>query len=1807
MLKTPMVKRTQLKIAMKCQLRFAIILVMMGCSLTYRCQWVLGQSPARDESPEQVENQAIDRFLEVLLRRPRPGIALDRVYTHHVQNGSLDTFLTSINGGESDERAGQQQMVRGLIQLRRGQTSAAVASLQKADRLLPNDAMASYHLGLAWQASGRANQAVEALLRSIDRQPSRREAAEVFFELSRIQNQSGDATQAVQTLKQLQERFPGDREMGLRIARALADEKHLQAALNLYLELAETTQRPEDKVTCQIEAAELKRKLGNDKEATKDFQNLLARLRPGGWLYRNVRDRLESGFLNHSNYDGLANFYVNALARAPDDLAIKLRLGQIQAIAGQLDAAEKTLHEILVRTPNETEVRIALIDVLIRSASAPQTEPHFEKLVQLDPSNPDHFLRWAQVRSSNTDVPRRQRNQAAMEIWSRLVQTRADDPVIHARIAKLLANIGESDEAIAMYQKAIDLAPQMHQYREYLGEYFHRLRRNDDAIATWNSIASGSRRNRDSLVRLAEVFSTFDLLDDSLKAWRDAATFDLTFDQRLRYAQTLGRAKQHVQSIAQLESAATIAQSRDERERLLTAQVKQYVDSEKTFDKIAEIASLSPTAENRRFLTLLHLADGDLAMAAQTIREAISIAPDDADVLVAATKIAERQKRFFDAVQILERLVDIDNRFRTRHLQRLITLHMRLGSPTQAALFARDLIKATPNSPESHRIYAEIAFEVGKNEQAIVALRQAIDLAPRDNTSRLVLARHFSKTNQTNQALELYWEALKHQRDWSGRKQLIGEMAPLYKNHGDSEQFLRRVDQFYKVDSDRYETRRLVAMFWQAMGDHKRASFILQQLIAERPGDEGLLRQIVDCFQLLSNPTAAIKYQSQLVDLTGDFNDIEFLTKMRLNAGDVQHLELFARELASTRNPVTIGNIINRAMTHDRESAEELCRIACVQDDSLWGIKCVRLQLLLSTPNNGHTDKLSEAIRLADEIDQIDLAAKTPPPSAAPTNNQGSPQSSTASSGGELYHLKIGATTRRGMTPTSTLEIPKSDFTKYLGRALGTVDQSGRRRLGLNKTRPNILTPDDYYQAVWISRAIRILAHCRLNEIAGKRKSLTAVIRELFPLPAAEQTDDPRVLKQLLTLYYLEGSLLNSPRPEPEALLWRMADVDPQGENPQWREILGNRFTKHSPFQRSATLDSSPPAPPSPLHEQHLRILSNVVAKRQLQPASSVATVQQIDDELFLRRCMDWEFQLARKNNLQSVPPNQWPEPKSFMQALANIQVALWENEPAYADQLVSKLPQIARIGSSQDVISVLKSRSNLTWYLFPATQPEKEFVRRHRGILIDAWLAHCSRRRTLADQGVTVDQIIRQYGQGVIQLVVSDPRSPSGKSATYEVESTISNRLIDDYLLAGLSQLTHHFRTGGTAFTAMVLQGECLTVIDRQPKTASPDERRLRRIVAAFASLWQGRREDCHRQIGKLCEQFPDDIDLQIEAARMEFDLNQSDAGFVRLNNIQTKNDRDVIQVGLAKAHLSLRVGFVPPARLAANDLLQLQLGAATHTSLQKRLTEYGLNAQSVRAVIPTTRMRPSSSAPYSVATVRQDDASQLRLASELLATGNPVTASEIAHSIIENAVQSSGLNWRVLRRRAVDLLIRAKKLEPLIARMESAVQADPESEWHRQELAQLYLLNGQGEKATDLWAQVILHDGLTANQLLALADSLDSDHQPHKAAIVYLFAFERSPQLWGSNWAAFAQAAESSEHPSSIYSRLCKQEIQSYSLFSLCSVIRISDSDTFSEPQREFVRHVVQTHPDAEKKASLLKRFIPDSELEHFPQLDQ
>ncbi len=1211
---------------------------------------------------------------------------------------------------------------------------------------------------------------------------------------------------------------------------------------------------------------------------------------------------------------------------------------------------------------------------------------------------------------------------------------------------------------------------------------------------------------------------------------------------------------------------------------------------------IAQTANQEASIKNRLLLAQLYVADNQLSRAALTIQDAFDQAPDDVETLLVAAEIAQRQQRRMDAIEYYERLTELDGRFQTEYLRRILTLQTEIGDLEQAAQTAVALIRVAPGAADSYRVFAELALRLGRDEEAVAALRNAIDLAPRDNLHRLMLAKHYADRFQTDPAIQLYWEAIEMEGDWGRRQALMQMMVPLYERRGESDQLLRRLEQFVLATKDRNHTQRMVASFWQSIGNFKRASFLLRQLVDQNPRDDDLIRQTVTCLMAMSDFETAVEYQRQLIELAGTPDDYDLLGELLAKLGKLEQFKLFASELAHTTDPQRAMTLIARAADQSFEKAIELCRIAGEHQSAWWGIKCVESQLLFLTATDADDPRLAKAIRLAGEIDALDVQLNMPPPC------QATHASGTGLSGS--YTIRLTPPVRRsGTAKLSTYTVPKRNFTFFLSNCLGKADSATAARVPVGTpARPapqDYLIPEDYDQARWISRAIGVLGRSKQNTRDGKQQSVHELIDEMFPMPPPDQIKDPGQLEELLALYGLERSLSRTAVRPPESLFWRMAEVAPADDHPQWRSILEAR-TKRMRVEgdgASRRLKS--------LDDHQLGILAKVVSARRELMLRGNLSPEQIGQELELHRFMIREYRQAGKEMPTSNPDAAAPPLNRLVVAIADIQVALWQNDLPRADELVARLPDIARRDRQLDLLKNMQSNKVKNWLFSPAVPSEMEFRRRHRTALFDAWLAHCTRRNMLKQSTLTGNEFVGQYATDATRQATTGRTAMSFSFSRRPLQTTLARQLIDDYLVRGFVQLAIDGDPQRSSATPDFQSEDWMMDLERELPGATEQELKLRKLVAAYAAWWSRRPADCYRKLLRLCETYPDDIDLKIELARFEIETTKADQGFARLNNVKTSDELSTQKLELAKFYLATRIGGFQPARHAADQFLKLQLNNSTRTAFIKLLAEQGMDGQQGLAGAARRRFTPQAT-PL----LRHDDLYQLRIAQSLLMDGNRITASEVAFSIIQDQMSNGKILRSAVSHQAMEILIRAGRIDQLVSLFERRVGAgstpnSPIPQGFIDTLAELYQRADRGDQAVQLWKQAIDQEELTPELILARAEKLASQRKRHQAAITYLFAFEKKPGLWKTHWSAFARSAEASKDPSAIYTRLVALDITPHSLFSLCNVIGIRSGDEFSESQRAFVRHVIQTHPDVPKKLSLLKQFIPESERSNFPRL--
>ena len=276
-----------------------------------------------------------------------------------------------------------------------------------------------------------------------------------------------------------------------------------------------------------MEAAELKVKLSRAKEGIADLEQLLAKLNPESWLFREVRRKIEEVFLRTDDQDGLAKYYASWLEKNNEDIEAMARLARVLARQARVPEAQEWLNKALKLAPSRKELRLAFIEQLVDDQRFTEALQQYVELDKADPNNPDYLRDWGKLVLRDTSRPKEERQVGGRAHLAaapgcpthRSAGCHASGrPVPQCRHAA--ASVGPVSESGGA---GADLAAVL---ANTWASIYHILKRTDEALATWRKMAEGNQRTATNLSRLAEVLAQFGYLKDALPEIAAACELD---------------------------------------------------------------------------------------------------------------------------------------------------------------------------------------------------------------------------------------------------------------------------------------------------------------------------------------------------------------------------------------------------------------------------------------------------------------------------------------------------------------------------------------------------------------------------------------------------------------------------------------------------------------------------------------------------------------------------------------------------------------------------------------------------------------------------------------------------------------------------------------------------------------------------------------------------------------------------------------------------------------------------------------------------------------------------------------------------------------------------------------------------------------------------------------------------------------------------------------------------------------------------------------------------------------------------------
>ena len=922
----------------------AIAMLLLFTSRNVRAQ---DSESNENRTEDQVAEGALaERYEKILSSRPQVGSAFDKLYEFHSRQSTLAELCERLELTAKSGQVGNVFQLLGLLQLRRGLGDDAVASLTRAELLLPNEPLASLYRSRALSFVRQYVPALAALVNAADRKPSQSVALEIVKELRLLKDRGASVEVAAKLLLNLEQQFAASPQVNEKLADCYIELGCPEAALPVYEKLIALTRDPLRRIEVRIQLAQLKKRLGEPQQSLIELEQLVSQVKPQTWLHTSLLQQIEHLTEELHGIEGIVSYYERALLKQPDDVASILRLANILRIQSRFEEARNWVAKAIVASPTQPEALLVMVDLMEETNQFRRASEIMKQLVQLDPTNADYIVRWGHVeaRSQNGATPSiassnsapsisdrviQQSNAAA--IWRRLLIGNENDPTKAIQVAELLRSISLSDEALKLYEQAVQVSVGKIEFSEMLAEYLVQIDRRDEARKALTSALASAGDNRESLIQLSRVLTRFKFPDEALGALEKACQIRVEFGDLIQLADLQSKNGRLEVALDTLNRAANMAENSADLNMIWDAQIKAYkrvgelpeliVALEKTM-QLGEVISIDSLQQ----LAIIQSSKNQPADAAATALKATLAKPDSVRAWLLTARLQHEAGLSIREIESLSVLCKLDAKHVTDYLQRIATIHSQINQIEQA-LDTMEQIFALPSTTLQHfQMAASFCLQAKKSEQAVEILRRAAQVFPRDRSAWLMLARQLAELRNNTSSLDAAWRVLDLSRDQKQQREAIILLVTLHQPN--IANLLASLKQFGVDHEKEAETDLWSAWALLDSGDKQLASLVVANLVDRMDAKPESLRAAIELAvrdsaysqaaaiqRRLYRQEATVANQlklGQLLWLAGDLPaaETEWTSVMRFRSNDAL-VTAFAKDMVDKANWSIVANFVN--------------------------------------------------------------------------------------------------------------------------------------------------------------------------------------------------------------------------------------------------------------------------------------------------------------------------------------------------------------------------------------------------------------------------------------------------------------------------------------------------------------------------------------------------------------------------------------------------------------------------------------------------------------------------------------------------------------------------------------------------------------------------------------------------------------------------------------------------------------------------------------------------------------------------------
>ncbi|HEY3594202.1 MAG TPA: tetratricopeptide repeat protein, partial [Polyangiaceae bacterium] len=409
------------------------------------------------------------------------------------------------------------------------------------------------------------------------------------------------------------------------------------------------------------------------------------------------------------------------------DASRTVSLAALYEETGQVDKALAAYRRALAAGPQTIDVRLKLIHLLQTQGELDQATREYEALIRAAPHNPDYVFELCETLIQRGERPR------ALALLSDLERRAAGDEDVLVRLADFYERVDEKDKSIAVLARLSSLAPGDPNHLVELGDRFYQQGDKKKAVETWNRIKVVVPNRAKALATLGEVYLDHDMTGEGVEALKEASQLEpQNVQYKKAYAVALERtataSAASALATSRFEDAKTIWEgllaasradknlAREARTHIVTLYSLLHQLEQQTAPLDLRFSAHPPDLEAGRLLAEVQARMHKLSDAERTLRRVTELAPGDVESFLALERIFVLQQNLDGAIEMLQKLVEIDPKRAREFYQRMAQYAAELYRDDDAIKFAARAVQLSPDDADGHKKLGEMYAKKQDND-----------------------------------------------------------------------------------------------------------------------------------------------------------------------------------------------------------------------------------------------------------------------------------------------------------------------------------------------------------------------------------------------------------------------------------------------------------------------------------------------------------------------------------------------------------------------------------------------------------------------------------------------------------------------------------------------------------------------------------------------------------------------------------------------------------------------------------------------------------------------------------------------------------------------------------------------------------------------------------------------------------------------------------------------------------------------------------------------------------------------------------